>query len=370
MAKLNRSEELHNIANQTLHGSVSCTGVWPPKTVVITTCCIFLVLSFVGNVVVVAVFYSSKTMRKPFYYFMVNMAISDLIVPVIVLPVMISYTYHDGLWLVGGVIGSVLCKLTNILNLSILVSILSMIAISADRFHTVLFPLKSTLISRNRCRSIIAAIWVAAVVLQAHYFYGAKLVNDNSGLHCIFQFEPALHTKEVIKITWISNFCLTCLSAIVLTVLYSSIVIVLFRQKKSYQMASEVVKKRTRKNCKITCLLAIVVIVFYAVWIPYHVLNFILFLKPNVRVPCIFIWLGSWVLPMLYTFINPVVYYIINKKYRKGFGKLFCCPWTCNTKCNEFLHPAVPPKDKNNIHSIGQASNAVCENIKLQKLGH
>ena len=69
-----------------------------------------------------------------------NMAISDIIMPLIYLPLAISETYNDGLWLVDGALGTVLCKLMHIAwGLSTYVSILSMMGSAVDRFHAVLF---------------------------------------------------------------------------------------------------------------------------------------------------------------------------------------------------------------------------------------
>ena len=84
-----------------------------------------MTFSFTGNGLLVAVFYRNKTLRTTVHYFIVNMAISDLIIPVVHLPWEISSTYHDGLWLVDGVLGTVLCKLVfNAWSVSTVVSIL------------------------------------------------------------------------------------------------------------------------------------------------------------------------------------------------------------------------------------------------------
>ena len=108
---------------------------------------------------VVAVFYRNKTLRIAVHYFIVNMAISDLAFPVITLPWAINDVYHDGLWLVDGVLGTVLCKLVWLAcGSSTCVSVLSMMGTAADRFHAVLFPMKSALFTRKKRRLIIAAI--------------------------------------------------------------------------------------------------------------------------------------------------------------------------------------------------------------------
>ena len=239
MVEVNRSESFPNATNGTLSSFAVCTGPYPPKSVTITFYSILMVLSLTGNVLVVAVFYRNKTLRTAVHYFIVNIAISDLALPVITLPWAISGAYLDGLWLVDGVLGTVLCKLVWIAwFISTCVSILSLMVTAADRFHAVLLPMKSALFTRKKRRMIIAAIWVASLAFQAIFLSGAKLVSNDTGIYCIIQWESTSYTKEMYRINWILIFCLTTVSAIVLTVLYSSIIFFLHRQKNNLQLAT------------------------------------------------------------------------------------------------------------------------------------
>ena len=347
-----------NLTNQTFYSLHWCSGSRPSKPVVIALYLILMTFSLMGNGLLVAVFYRNKTLRTAVHYFIVNMAISDLIFPVITLPRWISGTYHDGLWLMDGVLGSVLCKLVRIAShVSTGVSILSMIVIAVDRFRAVLFPMKSALLSRNKRWLIIVATWIASTVLWAHLLYATKVVPRDTGLHCVLQWEPVVLINNVLM------FSLACVSAIVLTILYSSIVISLHRRIINLHLANEIIRERESRNRKIAYMLVTIVVVFYGVWIPPHVVILYYYLKPHTRFPCIFTWLALK-LPLLYPVINPVVYYIFNEEYRQGFRELLCCPWTCANKCNEFFHLSVAPRSENNAHNAEQINHDV-ENIEL-----
>ena len=364
MAETNGSG-LASLTNYTFHSLPLCYGFFgPSKTVEITTYLSLMTFSLTGNMLLVAVFYRNKTLRTSVHYFIVNMAISDLIIPVITLPWLISFTYHDGLWLVDGVLGTVLCKLVMITwPLSIVVSILSMIVIAADRFRAVLFPMKSALLSRNKRRVIIAATWVASVALQSHALYAAKVVLNGTGPYCTLQWNSALHMRKVSKISWVVTLSVISLSAIVVTVLYSSIIISLHRRTTNLQLANEMIKKRESKNRKIAYMLVTIVVVFYVVWIPFLVLYIYLFFKLHIRLSCFFHWLANR-LPLLNPVINPVVYYIFNEEYRQGFRELLCCPWPCANKCNKCFQPSVPPQGENNVHNAEQMNMG---SIELQE---
>ena len=232
MEELNGSR-LANLTNETLNSPPRCSGLWPSKTVEIATYLSLMTSSLTGNVLLVAVFYRNKTLRTAVHYFIVNMAISDLIIPVVSLPLRIKKIYHDGLWLVDGVLATVLCKLTWIAEpVSTGVSILLMIVIAVDRFRAVLFSMKSCLFSQIKRRLIIAATWLVSVALNSHILYATKVVPRDTGPYCTFQWEPASHTRKVSLINLVQFVFLTSVSAIALTVLYSSNIISLNRQKK------------------------------------------------------------------------------------------------------------------------------------------
>ena len=83
------------------------------------------------------------------------MAISDLLIPVVVLPDLIAQLYNDGVWLVHGALGDIVCKLEhNSRILSSLVSVLSMMAIAADRFRPVVHPMRPPLFSHVKLLSL------------------------------------------------------------------------------------------------------------------------------------------------------------------------------------------------------------------------
>ena len=70
MAELNESNWLPNVANKTVR-----------TTIVISSFVVLFLTSVIGNFLVVVVFYRNKTLRTPVHYLIVNMAVSNLIIP-------------------------------------------------------------------------------------------------------------------------------------------------------------------------------------------------------------------------------------------------------------------------------------------------
>ena len=55
-------------------------------------------------------FCKKQTLRKPINYFVANMAISDLLYPIFLIPLKLTWLYVDA-WLISGPVDQVLCKL-------------------------------------------------------------------------------------------------------------------------------------------------------------------------------------------------------------------------------------------------------------------
>ena len=113
--------------------------------------CLIFVVSLVGNSCIGIIVYETKTLRKPINIFIVNMAMSDLLVPLTFIPKEVAKLYQYS-WIVSGVIGNALCKLIPFLfEVSFTVSVQSLILIAVGRFGAVVCSLRSPLISSKRC---------------------------------------------------------------------------------------------------------------------------------------------------------------------------------------------------------------------------
>ena len=127
---------------------------------------VFLI-SLVGNIFVGIIVYKTKSLKKPVNFFIVNMAMSDLVYPISMLPRDVASLFISSSWLVSGPLGQALCKLVSFsIEVSTVVSSQSLVLIAVDRFGAVVFPLRSPLISLNKCRFFILATWIIAMVVR------------------------------------------------------------------------------------------------------------------------------------------------------------------------------------------------------------
>ena len=85
------------------------------KALMTTGYVILLFVSLAGNALIIAVFFKKHDqLQTPVNYFIINMAVSDFLVPIFVLPRRIQEVYLGwGPWLVSGVLGDIICKVAS-----------------------------------------------------------------------------------------------------------------------------------------------------------------------------------------------------------------------------------------------------------------
>lgn len=121
------------------------------------------VLALVGNSLIGIIVCKTPTLNKPINLSILNMAMSDLLYPIFLFPVLLA-ELHFGSWLIGGALGQALCKLHVFLtDVSSLLSIQSLILITVDQFGAVTVALRSSLISPKHCKLSISVTWIVAM---------------------------------------------------------------------------------------------------------------------------------------------------------------------------------------------------------------
>lgn len=94
---------------------------------------LIIIVAIVGNSFVIAAFCLRARLRKPTNYFILNLAVTDLSLSILVLPISAVYDVL-GTWLFGPEI----CLIWTVLDVFVsTASILSLVAISADRYMAI-----------------------------------------------------------------------------------------------------------------------------------------------------------------------------------------------------------------------------------------
>ena len=153
---------------------------------------LIMIISLCGNLAVIAIVLKNIRMWTTTNFLIANMAASDLLMSVFAIPrELVEIFTGPRRWLLDGLTGLILCKLVYFFqDISVAVSIQSLVVIAIDRYRGVAFPFRPPLITARVCRVIIAITWVVAMCMHSPYFYTARLTMKDNKSYCTFTWEP------------------------------------------------------------------------------------------------------------------------------------------------------------------------------------
>ena len=138
------------------------------KFVKILVYSVLLVISLLGNVVIITTVVRNKRMRTTTNYLIANMAVSDLLISTCAVPNQLTEIVGGPRrWLIDGIVGLISCKLVYFFqDISFAVSVQSLVVIAIDRYRGAVFPFRSAIITPKRCKVIISLVWLSSTALH------------------------------------------------------------------------------------------------------------------------------------------------------------------------------------------------------------
>lgn len=295
-------------------------------------------LSLVGNVLVIAVVFWNLDMRTNFNYLIVNMAMSDLIIPLIALPINISQLVAETSdeWFVDGQLGNILCKLCFFLaDISPVVSVVSLVIIAINRYLAVSYSVPPRLARRVVNRILIAFTWIVAIVLFSPWLFSWHTTKKDGRIECTNDWNAIsggspLSFRFFIGAIVVVSFIIPSISVVIL---YSLIIYRLRENSRnmSTMLQNKQLETRKRKNKQITYISLLIMVAFILLWGPFYVFLSLIYLvwqqddipqnfKANfqiIRFVVIFLAYSN-------SAINPCIYFSCLKNYRQGLICLLC----------------------------------------------
>ena len=231
--------------------------------------CVIFIISLAGNTLIGIIVYKTQTMRKPINFFIVNMAMSDLLVPIFVIPRLIQRLYIDS-WLIGGLLGQALCKLAVFLpDVSTVVSIQSLVLIAVDRFGAVVLPLRSPLISSKLCPFFILATWIVSIAVNSPYILVDKLVEYPEKLVCERHWNEVFGNSSSYENYVVSDIVIFFVNPLVLiTIVYIIIYLSLKSQRIPGEQSANTEQQRHQRERNVLKMAIAIVLGFAVCWLP------------------------------------------------------------------------------------------------------
>ncbi|VDK48369.1 unnamed protein product [Anisakis simplex] len=167
--------------------------------VTIVSFCLIFCLSVVGNSVVVVVIVQQRTMRSITNIYLLNLAISDLMLSVVCMPpTLVSSVIYC--WMFG----DILCKLFAYLQpVVVTASAYTLAVIAFERYYAICRPLHSRIWhTRSHAYAMISLVWIISVLANFFMLFMFELQTYNvNGLTCAPRYSPIIHFGYQIYMT-------------------------------------------------------------------------------------------------------------------------------------------------------------------------
>ncbi|KAG7222089.1 hypothetical protein INR49_016659, partial [Caranx melampygus] len=300
---------------------------------------IFL-LCMVGNILVCLIVLENRRMRTVTNLFILNLAISDLLVGIFCIPT----TLVDNL-ITGWPFSNTVCKMSGFVQgVSVSASVFTLVAISVERFRYIVYPLqpKPTLLV---AKAAIVFIWVLAVVIMCpaavaltvekypfHYMVYSDDVNNTLPLYTCYENFNNPQMRKVYTTVLFAHIYLVPLT--VITMMYGSIGVklcsyVVVNREPQLANGVQVGGRRgglpmiSRKKIKVIKMLIMVALLFMLSWLPLWTLMMMTDYAGLDRDQLDLI--TSYVFPFAHwlafsnSSVNPIIYGYYNENFKRGF---------------------------------------------------
>ncbi|XP_071346348.1 neuromedin-U receptor 1-like [Trachinotus anak] len=308
--------------------------------VCVTYLSIFMV-GILGNSLTCAVILRYRVMQTPTNYYLLSLAVSDLLVLLLGMPLELYDMWQNYPFLLGE--GGCYFK-TFLFETVCFASILNVTALSVERYMAVVHPLKvKHIATRAHVKRVIFILWALSMLcaIPNTSLHGIRVLPQMFGR----QF-PRSAMCLVVKPLWMYNLIILVstlvfflLPMLIISVLYLLIGLQLRRQRVttmvdnrcsfgSESLSRSHKQKLSKRNVQVTKMLCVLVVVFGLCWAPFHVdrLAWSYIDTSSEEHLKIFehVHIVSGVCFYLSSAINPILYNLMSTRFREMFSDVMC----------------------------------------------
>ncbi|XP_046822975.1 RYamide receptor isoform X2 [Vespa crabro] len=246
------------------------SSIWFQATVYFLYSMIFVV-AVIGNGLVCYVVQSSPRMQTVTNYFIVNLAISDILIAVLCVPT----TFVSVLILQYWSFGPTLCPIVNYSQaVSVLVSAYTLVAISIDRYIAIMWPLKPRM-SKKQATLLILGVWLLALIISFPIALVSELLQPPSDQYvkcnkfiCQENWQSEKHRNYYTIALLVLQYLIPMM---VLLFTYTSIAIIVWGKRPPGEAENTRDQRMARSKRKMVKMMITVVLVFTMCWLPFNI---------------------------------------------------------------------------------------------------
>ena len=288
----------------------------------ITARCIYIIvfiLGTAGNLLTCYVIITRKFMRRVIHIYTFNLALSDLIVILLYIPVEIVRNENDLRW----VIGKTMCKVNSFVTpTSLMASIFTLVAITLDRHRGVTKPFLWRGDSNKLLKWTIPGIWLVSIMCSYPLFHYSAVQTHSGSKYCVEQWPSQLNTR----IYWITMFLLTVVIPLFIIIFANAHMI--YVMKRVHNAVSQTDQAEQHKQHRRMIRMVIALVLVYAICSSPQHITFFWFVYGDLEkreALSKHIFKASNLMIIFQSAINPIIYGIGRKDFRTAFKNTFQC---------------------------------------------
>ncbi|XP_038062251.1 substance-P receptor-like [Patiria miniata] len=295
-----------------------------------------------GNIIVIWIVATNPRMRTVTNYFLLNLAVADALIATLSMPFLFSFIVTQN-W----VMGATMCRMARFMGtVSTMASVLSLVAVSVDRYRAIVHPLLPRL-SKSCIICMIFFIWGGAASFASPLFLYSHLVTfgyvNGPVTQCYVIWPDGVQREYEFWYNVATFTVVYCVPLSILALCYTVIGVKLWRSG----VLGEYIPSRARHikaKRKVVKMIIVVIAVFATCWLPLHVYQLLSFMNDVAyqRSYSLHVYLGVWTLAMSSSMYNPFIYCWLNDRFRAGFKRVFRCGNTSPDATNSHQQSATP----------------------------
>ncbi|XP_049602592.1 neuromedin-U receptor 1-like [Syngnathus scovelli] len=317
----------------------------PARSPVFLPVCIAYLTIFMvgvlGNALTCVVILRYKVMQTPTNYYLLSLAVSDLLVLLLGMPLELYEMWQNYPFLFGE--GGCYFR-TFLFETVCFASILNVTAVSVERYFAVVHPLKvKHMTTSAHVKKVVFTLWLLSMLCSV----------PNTSLHGIAVLPPRFGRNfprsaicQLVKPKWmykliilISALVFFMLPMLIISILYLLIGLQLHRERMltvaedrcsfgPESLSRSHKQKMNKRNLQVTKMLCVLVIVFCLCWAPFHVDRLMWSLMDTSVEQHLQIFehihVVSGVFFYLSAAINPILYNLMSTRFREMFRHISC----------------------------------------------
>lgn len=324
---------------------------------------LIMVVTFLGNFMVCLVVYLHRRLRTVTNYFIVSLAVSDLLISVLTVPFRIHQTLHNGVFCLN----AALCWTWLLTDLTCgIASICNLAAISVDRYIAIVHPFRyHSLMTTTVGWVVIGIVWIYSVAWAALSSFNWT---DYGEQHVETKYRCRKQDRIFYTVVTAMDFYVPLMIVLIMYGLVFRVAMNQARAVASLQPTSSRDRRGRRfsinivKEVKAAKTLAIVIGAFVICWFPFFTLLLISLWKlevlqpPRVSEQTLVALRGTfnYVLPTINSTLNPIIYALFNRDFRSAFFRLL--QRTCGSSCSR-------PNNNSNADESQYNMNTTVSNV-------